>query len=106
MGMDAKDQKKARRFRPMTRLGLAGVAIGNGFNVNPDVQCYQTMEAAWDSGIRYYDTSPLYGMGISEHRMSLFLTNRPRAESAIDSKPRNIQLLRIQTPHGDTTVPI
>jgi D-threo-aldose 1-dehydrogenase len=44
------------------------------------------MEAAWNAGIRYFDTSPLYGMGISEHRMGLFLANKPKHEYTLSSK--------------------
>lgn len=84
--METSTQKTSKKFRPITRLGLGGVAIGNGFQVNDDLSAYQTMEAAWDAGIRYFDTSPLYGMGISERRMGLFLANKPKAEYTLSSK--------------------
>lgn len=92
--METKDVKDYKKFHPLTKLGLGGVAIGNGFNVNPDEQCYDTMVAAWEAGIRYYDTAPLYGMGISEHRMGLFLKNKPRAEYTLSTK-----VGRILEPH-------
>ncbi|MDN3549187.1 aldo/keto reductase [Mucilaginibacter aquaedulcis] len=79
-------QRDQARYRPLTRLGLGGVAIGNGFQVNDDLASYQTMEAAWNAGIRYFDTSPSYGMGISEHRMGLFLSNKPKQEYTLSSK--------------------
>lgn len=56
------------RFRPTTRLGLGGVAIGNGFAPTSELAAQQTLQAAIDAGIRYYDTSPWYGLGLSERR--------------------------------------
>src|SRR5262245_2457477 len=53
----------------LPRLGLGGAAFGNIFNVIPDSQASATMDAAWDAGVRFYDTSPWYGRGLSEHRI-------------------------------------
>src|SRR4051812_32376235 len=92
--MESNDNTKLQRFRPQTTLGLGGVAIGNGFNINTDRECYDTLETAWESGIRYYDTAPLYGMGISEHRMGLFLANKPRESYTLSTK-----VGRILEPH-------
>lgn len=47
-----------KRFRPKYKSGFGGVALGNGFNVNPDIECLQSIEAAWNAGVRYFDTSP------------------------------------------------
>jgi len=74
------------RFRPETRLGLGGVAIGNGFAPASDEQCDATLQAAWASGVRYFDTSPWYGLGLSERRMGVFLKDRPRADFVISTK--------------------
>ncbi len=91
-----KNSKAHRRFRPQNKVGLGGVALGNGFNHNSDLQCLQTMEAAWDAGVRYYDTSPWYGLGISEHRMGLFLKDKKREEFVLSTK-----IGRILHPHDD-----
>ena len=56
------------RFRPTTRLGLGGVAIGNGFAPTSELAAQQTLQAAIEAGIRYFDTSPWYGLGLSERR--------------------------------------
>jgi D-threo-aldose 1-dehydrogenase len=77
---------KHRRFRPSSKSGFGGVAIGNGFNVNPDLECLQCISAAWDAGVRYYDTSPWYGLGISERRLGLFLKDKARDEYTLSSK--------------------
>lgn len=87
---------KAARFRPNSKNGFGGVALGNGFKHNTDLECLQSMEAAWNAGVRYYDTSPWYGLGISERRMGMFLKDKPRAEFTLSTK-----IGRILTPHED-----
>lgn len=74
------------RFKPLTRVGLGGVAIGNGFAPATESQCYETLEASWASGVRYYDTSPFYGFGLSERRFGAFLHNQKRAEYTLSTK--------------------
>lgn len=76
----------AKKFRPLTKSGFGGVAIGNGFQHNPDIESLQSLEAAWNSGVRYFDTSPWYGLGTSERRMGLFLKDKPKAEFTISTK--------------------
>ncbi|MDR5589953.1 aldo/keto reductase [Christiangramia sp. SM2212] len=68
------------------KLGLGGVAIGNGFKVMSDKESEQTLEAAWDAGVRYYDTSPWYGLGLSERRFGHFLHNKNRDEYILTTK--------------------
>lgn len=85
-----------KRFRPASKSGLGGVALGNGFNTHPDSQCLQTMEAAWAAGVRYFDTSPWYGLGISERRMGLFLKDKQRDDYVVSTK-----IGRILHPHDD-----
>jgi len=78
--------KSYKRFRPKHKAGFGGVAIGNGFKVNPDIECLQSVEAAWNAGIRYFDTSPWYGLGISERRLGLFLKDKPSKDFTISTK--------------------
>lgn len=85
-----------KRFRPKYKSGFGGVALGNGFNVNPDIECLQSMEAAWNAGVRYFDTSPWYGLGISEHRMGMFLKDKKRDDFTLSTK-----IGRILEPHDD-----
>ncbi|MFB8831819.1 aldo/keto reductase [Azotobacter sp. CWF10] len=68
------------------RLGLGGVAIGNGFAPSSDQQSEQTLEAAWAAGVRYFDTSPWYGLGLSERRFGHFLHNRAPDEYVLSTK--------------------
>lgn len=67
-------------------IGLGGVAIGESFEKISDERAEETLRAAWEAGIRYYDTSPWYGMGLSEHRYGKFLQNQPRREYVLSTK--------------------
>lgn len=74
------------KYRPAHRLGLGGVAIGNGFAPCTDEQAHATMQAAWDGGSRFFDTSPFYGFGLSERRMGQFLHNHKPGEYVLSTK--------------------
>jgi D-threo-aldose 1-dehydrogenase len=52
----------------LTALGCGGTAMGNMFKSVSDDDAQATLRAAWKAGIRYFDTAPLYGHGLSEHR--------------------------------------
>ncbi len=67
-------------------FGLGGVPIGNEFSVVTDTEAEQTLEAAWNAGIRYYDVSPWYGLGLAERRFGHFLHNQNRDDYIISSK--------------------
>ncbi len=60
----------------LSELGFGGGAIGNLYRVVPREAAMATMEAAWDQGIRYFDTAPFYGHGLSERRIGDFLRDR------------------------------
>jgi len=68
------------------KIGLGGVAMGNAFEALTDKKAQQTLEAAWDAGVRYYDTSPWYGLGLSERRFGHFLHNKNRDEYILSTK--------------------
>ena len=69
-----------------TRLGFGGVAVGSMFEAIDDVEAEATLAAAWDAGLRYYDTAPLYGHGLSETRIGRALQARPRGEFVLSTK--------------------
>jgi len=73
-------------FKPQFRLGLGGVPLGNEFNKITDEQADATLEAAWALGVRYFDTAPWYGFGLSERRFGHFLHNQRREEYVLSSK--------------------
>ncbi len=68
------------------KFGLGGVPLGNEFAVVTDKDAYAILEAAWSAGIRYYDVSPWYGLGLAERRFGSFLHNKKRSEYVISSK--------------------
>ena len=73
-------------YRPPYKIGMGGVALGNGFKEASDMESLQAMEAAWAAGIRYFDTSPWYGLGQSERRMGNFLHGKDKKDYVISSK--------------------
>ncbi len=62
------------------------VAIGNGFAVLSDEQSEATLKAAWDSGVRYFDTSPWYGLGLSERRLGRMLHQHKPEDYVLSTK--------------------
>ena len=84
-----KPDKKNRLGRvdlDVTALSLGTVALGNLFGAIPEEQATATINAAWDAGIRFYDTAPLYGHGIAELRVGAALRNRKRDDFVLASK--------------------
>jgi D-threo-aldose 1-dehydrogenase len=70
----------------VTRLGLGLAPIGGLYTPVGDAQAYATIEAAWDRGVRFFDTAPLYGHGLSERRAGHVLAGRPRAGYTLSTK--------------------
>ncbi|MGW2856831.1 aldo/keto reductase, partial [Streptomyces sp. NPDC001215] len=59
------------------RLGFGTAPLGNMFRAIPDDEAAATVEAAWQHGIRYFDTAPFYGAGLSEIRLGEALSGHP-----------------------------
>jgi len=78
--------RPSERFRPTGRFGLGGVALGNAFTPAMEDELLGAVETAWNEGVRYFDTSPWYGLGLSERRLGVFLQSRPRDEFVISTK--------------------
>ena len=68
------------------RLGYGAANVGNLYREVSDEVAWAALEAAWDSGIRYFDTAPHYGLGLSERRLGAFLQTKPRDEYVISTK--------------------
>lgn len=86
-GLPSNPATQSGRWRPPQRLGLGGQPLSNGFSrVVPDAQAIATVEAAWNAGIRLYDTSPWYTLGRGERRMGTVLSSKPRDEFVIATK--------------------
>jgi D-threo-aldose 1-dehydrogenase len=65
---------------------MGGVPLGNEFQLITEKVAYDTLEAAWDAGVRYYDTSPWYGLGLCERRFGSLLHTKPRSGYTLSSK--------------------
>ncbi|GIF73473.1 aldo/keto reductase [Asanoa siamensis] len=67
-------------------LALGCAQLGNLYRAIDDAHAAAIVEAAWDAGIRYFDTAPHYGLGLSERRLGACLAGRPRAEFTVSTK--------------------
>jgi D-threo-aldose 1-dehydrogenase len=74
-----------RKFRP-PRFGLGGSPIGDLPDPDGDARATATVDAAYGAGIRFFDTSPAYGLGRSEQRFGTALARRPRGEYIVSTK--------------------
>jgi D-threo-aldose 1-dehydrogenase len=71
------------------------------FTAVTDDDAQATVDAAWNAGIRYFDTAPLYGHGRAERRLGRSLATRPRDEYVLSSKVGRV-LVRTEGPMPDT----
>jgi D-threo-aldose 1-dehydrogenase len=74
------------KYVPPVKFGLGGVPLGNEFEVITDEDAYETLDAAWSAGVRYYDVSPWYGLGLAERRFGYYLHSKNRDEYILSSK--------------------
>jgi len=79
----------------VTRLGLGCAPLGNLYTAIEEPQARATVDAAWATGIRWFDTAPLYGHGLSERRVGAALRDRPRDEYVLATKVGRLLI------HGD-----
>ena len=82
---------------PMPPIGFGAAQLGNLFRETSDAEAADAVDAAWEGGIRYYDTAPHYGLGLSEQRLGSALAGRPRAEMLLSTK-----VGRLLVPSPDT----
>ncbi|MFE5325997.1 aldo/keto reductase [Embleya sp. NPDC056575] len=83
------------------RLGFGTAPLGNMFRAIPDEEARATVEAAWDQGVRYYDTAPFYGAGLSEERLGRVLSTKPRDEYVLSTKVGRVILDEHETAAPD-----
>ena len=69
-----------------TEIGFGTAPLGNLYKSISDEDAQATLNLAWDSGLRYFDTAPLYGLGLSETRLNKFLRGKPRDEYILSTK--------------------
>lgn len=73
-------------FHPPGPLGFGGAPLGNMFETVDEATAGDALRAAWDSGVRYFDTAPHYGSGLSEHRFGAVLRDYPRDDFVLSTK--------------------
>ncbi|MEU0037427.1 MULTISPECIES: aldo/keto reductase [unclassified Streptomyces] len=81
-------------------LGFGTAPLGNMFRAIPEEEAAATVEAAWDQGIRYFDTAPFYGAGLSEIRLGDVLARHPRDEFVLSTKVGRVILDEVEDPSG------
>ena len=67
-------------------FGFGAAHLGELYARVSEAESQATLQTAWDAGVRYFDTAPWYGRGLSEHRLGGFLRTKPRAEFQITTK--------------------
>ncbi|MGP9537194.1 aldo/keto reductase [Brachybacterium sp. AOP43-C2-M15] len=70
----------------LPRLGFGAAQLGNLYRVTTDEEADGAVRAAWDEGIRYFDTAPHYGLGTSERRLGERLAAHPRDDYMVSTK--------------------
>lgn len=75
-----------RTGTPLTRVGLGGAQLGNLGRETTDEQAHSAVHAAWNRGVRVFDTAPHYGLGTSERRLGALLAEFPRDQYTLSTK--------------------
>ena len=70
----------------LSRIGFGGAPIGDLKRAPSDADAHTLLQRTWDAGIRYFDTAPMYGNGLSERRIGDFLRDKPRDDYVLSSK--------------------
>jgi D-threo-aldose 1-dehydrogenase len=81
----------ARRLVPgrsvaVSEISLGCAQLGNLYREVSDAEARATVDAAWELGVRYFDTAPHYGLGLCERRLGSALASRPRDAYVLSSK--------------------
>jgi len=74
------------RYVPHGPLGMGGAPLANLVSAIPDEVAGAAIRAAWDAGVRHFDTAPHYGAGLSEHRFGSALRRHKRADYTLSTK--------------------
>jgi len=70
----------------VTQFGLGGTTLGNIYSAVEEQAALDTIAAAYQAGVRYFDTAPLYGYGLSEIRLGRGIARYPRDQVVISTK--------------------
>ncbi|MFG2062228.1 aldo/keto reductase [Micromonospora sp. NPDC048871] len=83
----------------VSQLGFGSSGIGNLYRAVDEETALRTVEAAWQVGVRYFDTAPHYGLGLAERRLGAALADRPRAGYTVSTKVGRLLVPSPQTAH-------
>ncbi|MEL6435496.1 MAG: aldo/keto reductase [Pseudomonadota bacterium] len=85
-----------------TELGFGTAMTGNLYENVSDETAQSALDAAWETGVRYFDTAPLYGLGLAETRMNRFLREKDRDSYVLSTKIG--RLLEVCAPQDRTAI--
>ncbi|WP_410982611.1 aldo/keto reductase [Bacillus cereus] len=80
------------------KIGFGTAPLGNMYRNIPEEEAIATVDAAWESGVRYFDTAPLYGSGLAEIRLGEALSKRNRDDYVLSTKVGRIILDELEDP--------
>ena len=83
----------------LTKLGLGCAQFGNLFRETTDEACTEAVIESWNSGVRYFDVAPHYGLGLGERRLGQAIKTLPRAEIVISTKVGRVLVPSPETAH-------
>ena len=84
--MNLRQNTLGRSAVRVSELAFGAAGIGNLFTPVTDAQAEHAVAAAWESGVRYFDTAPHYGLGLSERRLGAVLRGMPRNDYTLSTK--------------------
>lgn len=91
--MQAGDLRKLpRRGISLSGMGLGCAQLGGLYQAVGDAEAHAIVDAAWELGVRYFDTAPYYGYTLSERRLGAALRARPRASYVLSTKVGRLML--------------
>jgi D-threo-aldose 1-dehydrogenase len=70
----------------VTEISFGAAALGGLYRACPREQAMETLETAWNHGIRYYDVAPWYGLGLGERHVGDFLRGKPENDYVLSTK--------------------
>lgn len=88
----------------LTELGFGAASLGNLYVETSDEVAAATVDAAWEAGIRYFDTAPHYGLGLSERRLGAALRGRPRDQYVVSTKVGRLLVPRVPPADRDDDI--
>ena len=84
--MSLPTRKLGRSGIALTTLGFGSTGLGNLYRAQTEDGAMATVAAAYAAGIRYFDTAPLYGFGLAEHRVGAALRRMPERDIVLSTK--------------------